>query len=264
MIRIYNSLTRKKDEFTPLNPPEVKMYACGITPYDDAHIGHAMQAVIFDTIRRYLEYSGYKVTYVRNFTDVDDKIINRANKEGLKPEDIAKKYMDSSKEELKKLKVQTATHEPLVSDNIKEIIDFVKGLEDKAYAYESNGSVYFEVSKFPGYGKLSGRSIEELNTEEDGANSSEKRAPHDFALWKAYKEGEPFWESPWGKGRPGWHIECSSMARTYLGDSIDIHGGGVDIIFPHHENEITQSEALTGKQFAKYWLHNGLVMVGKQ
>lgn len=268
MIRVYNSLTRKKDEFSPLNPPEVKMYACGITPYDDAHIGHAMQAVIFDTIRRYLEYSGYKVTYVRNFTDVDDKIINRANKEGLPPELIAKKYMDSSREELKRLKVKPASHEPLVSENIKEIIDFVKGLIDKGYAYESNGSVYFEVAKFTGYGKLSGRSIEELSAEggavEDETVSSEKRAPYDFALWKNHKEGEPFWDSPWGKGRPGWHIECSAMAKTYLGESIDIHGGGVDIIFPHHENEVTQSEALTGKPFAKYWLHNGLVMVGKQ
>lgn len=262
MIKVYNSLSRKKEDFIPLDDKNIKMYACGITPYDDAHIGHAMQAVIFDTIRRYLEYRGYNVTYVRNFTDVDDKIINRANKEGVSPSEIALKYINSSKQDLLSLKVKPASFEPLVSDNIQNIIDFVNGLIQKGYAYEKKGSVYFNVKAFNGYGKLSGRTIEDLTHEEIA--DSDKNFPGDFALWKAYKEGEPYWESPWGKGRPGWHIECSAMAKTFLGDSIDIHGGGVDIIFPHHENEVAQSEALTGKQFAKYWLHNGLVMVGKQ
>lgn len=262
MIKVYNSLNRKKEQFTPLEEGKVKMYACGITPYDDAHIGHAMQAVIFDTIRRYLEFKGFKVTYVRNFTDVDDKIINRANKDGVSPAQIASKYISESKRDLTELKVRPADFEPLVSDNIQNIIDFVQGLIDKGHAYVSNGSVYFDVKSFQGYGKLSGRSLEDLVHEE--SDSKEKKYPGDFALWKAYKEGEPFWDSPWGKGRPGWHIECSAMAKAFLGDSIDIHGGGVDIIFPHHENEVAQSEALSGRTFAKYWLHNGLVMVGKQ
>lgn len=262
MIRLYNSLSHKKEDFIPLKDHDVKMYACGITPYDQAHIGHAMQAVIFDTIRRYLEFSGYTVTYVRNFTDVDDKIINRANKEGVSSSDIANKYIKESKQELARLKVRPASVEPLVSEHIKEIIAFVQGLIEKGHAYEKNGSVYFDVPSFKGYGKLSRRSFEEMMHQED--ESSDKKAPADFALWKACKPGEPFWDSPWGKGRPGWHIECSALAKTYLGDSIDIHGGGVDIIFPHHENEVAQSESLTGKQFAKYWLHNGLVMVGKQ
>jgi len=262
LIRLYNSLSHKKEDFTPLNDRDVKMYACGITPYDQAHIGHAMQAVIFDTIRRYLEFSGYKVTYVRNFTDVDDKIINRANKEGLSSSEIATKYIKESKQELARLKVRSANFEPLVSEHIKEIIDFVQGLIEKGHAYEKNGSVYFDVQSFKDYGKLSRRSVEEMTHQEE--ESSEKRSPADFALWKAAKPAEPFWDSPWGKGRPGWHIECSALAKAYLGESIDIHGGGVDIIFPHHENEIAQSEALTGKQFAKYWVHNGLVMVGKQ
>ena len=262
MIRLYNSLSHKKEDFAPLNDHDVKMYACGITPYDQAHIGHAMQAVIFDTIRRYLEFRGYKVTYVRNFTDVDDKIINRANKEGVPANDIATKYIKESKQELERLKVKPASFEPLVSEHIKEIISFVQGLIEKGHAYEKNGSVYFDVQSFKGYGKLSRRSVEEMMHQED--ESSDKRSPADFALWKAVKPAEPCWESPWGKGRPGWHIECSALAKTYLGDSIDIHGGGVDIIFPHHENEVAQSEALTGKQFAKYWVHNGLVMVGKQ
>ncbi len=262
MIRIYNTLSRKKEELVPVKEHEVKMYACGITPYDKAHIGHAMQAVVFDTIRRYLEFSGYKVTYVRNFTDVDDKIINRANQEGLSSQEISSRYIEESKKDLKRLKVRPADFEPLVSEHIKEIISFVQGLIDNSHAYENKGSVYFDVQSFKGYGKLSRRSLEDMmHQEEEGLD---KRSPADFALWKASKPGEPFWDSPWGKGRPGWHIECSALARTYLGESIDIHGGGVDIIFPHHENEIAQSEALTNKPFAKYWLHNGLVMVGKQ
>jgi len=262
LIRVYNTLNRKKEDFAPMNGKEVKMYACGITPYDEVHIGHAMQAVVFDTIRRYLEFSGYKVTYVRNFTDVDDKIINRANTEGVPATDIASRYIKSSKNDLSRLKVRPADFEPLVSEHIKEIIDFVQGLIAKGHAYEKNGSVYFDVQSFKGYGKLSGRTLEEMMQQEE--ESQDKKSPFDFALWKATKPGEPYWDSPWGKGRPGWHIECSTLAKTFLGESIDIHGGGVDIIFPHHENEIAQSEALSGKQFAKYWLHNGLVMVGKQ
>jgi cysteinyl-tRNA synthetase len=261
MIRVYNTLSRKKEGFTPADK-NIKMYACGITPYDEAHIGHAMQAIIFDTIRRYLELSGYSVNYIRNFTDVDDKIITRSQKEGIDPFVLSAKYIESSKRDLARLKVRPATNEPLVSEHIGEIVDFVKGLVDKGYAYEKNHSVYFDVLKFKGYGKLSGRNTDDLTPEEEG--NSDKKSPHDFALWKAYKEGEPSWDSPWGKGRPGWHIECSCLAKSYLGESIDIHGGGVDIIFPHHENEIAQSEALSGKPFAKYWLHNGLVMVGKQ
>lgn len=262
MIKVYNSLTRKKEDLVPLKDKNIKMYACGITPYDEAHIGHAMQAVIFDTIRRYLEHSGYKVKYVRNFTDVDDKIINRAKEDNIDPFELSSRYIKSSKQDLKDLRVRPADKEPLVSENISEIIDFVKGLIEKGHAYEKNGSVYFDVQSFKGYGKLSGRTLEELvHQEEEGGD---KKFPGDFALWKAHKPGEPSWDSPWGKGRPGWHIECSALVRTFLGDSIDIHGGGIDIIFPHHENEIAQSEALTGKQFVKYWLHNGLVMVGKQ
>lgn len=262
MIKLYNTLSRKKEDFIPIDGQNVKMYACGITPYDEAHIGHAMQAVIFDTIRRYLEFSGYNVTYIRNFTDVDDKIINRSNKEGVDPFELSAKYILSSKNDLARLKVRPADNEPLVSENIKEIITFVSGLIEKGYAYEKDGSVYFDVRKFDGYGKLSGRSLDDLEPDTD--SNPAKKSPHDFALWKAFKEGEPFWESPWGKGRPGWHIECSALVKKYLGDTIDIHGGGVDIIFPHHENEIAQTEALSCKPFAKYWLHNGLVMVGKQ
>ncbi|MFH1223705.1 MAG: cysteine--tRNA ligase, partial [Pseudomonadota bacterium] len=247
MIKVYNSLSRKKEDFTPLDGKNVKMYACGITPYDEAHIGHAMQAVIFDTIRRYLEHSGYKVKYIRNFTDVDDKIINRANEEKIPPTELSAKYIKESKESLKELRVRSADKEPLVSEHINEIIEFVKSLIAKGAAYESNGSVYFNVQAFKNYGKLSGRTLEDLSHQED--ESKDKKYPGDFALWKAAKPDEPFWDSPWGKGRPGWHIECSTLAKTYLGECIDIHGGGVDIIFPHHENEIAQSEALTGKQF---------------
>jgi cysteinyl-tRNA synthetase len=262
LIRVYNTLSHKKEDLVTIKDHDVKMYACGITPYDQAHIGHAMQAVVFDTIRRYLEFSGYKVTYVRNFTDVDDKIINRANQEGTSSQEVSSRYIKESKQELERLKVRQADFEPLVSEHIKEIIEFVQGLMGKGHAYEKNGSVYFDVQSFKSYGKLSRRSLEELMHQEE--ESSDKKSPVDFALWKAAKPGEPFWDSPWGKGRPGWHIECSALAKTYLGESIDIHGGGVDIIFPHHENEIAQSEALTDKPFAKYWLHNGLVMVGKQ
>jgi len=262
LIKVYNSLSRKKEDFIPNDKNNVKMYACGITPYDEAHVGHAMQAVIFDTIRRYLEMSGYNVKYVRNFTDVDDKIIDRANKDGIDPFELSSKYIKESKADLKALRVRSADKEPLVSENIQQIIDFVKGLIEKGHAYENNGSVYFDVRSFKDYGKLSGRTLEDLVHQEE--ESKDKKFPGDFALWKAYKPGEPSWDSPWGKGRPGWHIECSTLAKTYLGDSIDIHGGGIDIIFPHHENEIAQSESLTGKQFAKYWLHNGLVMAGKQ
>lgn len=260
MIKVYNSLTRKKEEFVTLEENKVKMYACGVTPYDEAHIGHAMQAIIFDTIRRYLEYKKYSVTYVRNFTDVDDKIINRANKENINPMDLSAKFIKETKNDLKNLKVNDATHEPLVSTHIKEIIEFISVLIKKGFAYNINGNVYFDLNTFKNYGKLSGRKIDDLISE----GETDKKNPHDFALWKKEKEGEPSWDSPWGKGRPGWHIECSVLAHAYLGESIDIHGGGVDIIFPHHENEITQSEAFSGKTFAKYWLHNGLLMVGKQ
>ncbi|MBN1114041.1 MAG: cysteine--tRNA ligase [Oligoflexia bacterium] len=262
MIKIYNSLSRKKEDFVPYDPGDVKMYACGITPYDEAHVGHAMQAIVFDTIRRYLEFSGYKVTYVRNFTDVDDKIIEKARREGVDPLELSSRYVESSKRDLAAIRVRPGDHEPLVSGHINDIINFISVILEKGHAYPVNGSVYFDVASFRNYGRLSGRNTEELECEE--GDGSEKKSPHDFALWKAAKPDEISWESPWGRGRPGWHIECSVMATVFLGDSIDIHGGGMDIIFPHHENEIAQSEAYSGKQFAKYWMHNGLLMVGKQ
>lgn len=259
MIKIYNTLTRKKEEFVPLVPGEVKMYACGITVYDECHLGHAMQAIFFDTIRRYFEYSGFKVKYVRNYTDIDDKIIARANSLGIKPLELSEYYIEDSKKDMAALKVMPATFEPKVSQHIPDIINFVQKLIDKKYAYVSDGNVFFRVSSFPEYGKLSNRKLEEMEPDPD--TSQGKQSPHDFALWKAAKPNEPFWESPWGKGRPGWHIECSTMANYYLGETLDIHGGGMDIAFPHHENEIAQSEAANGSKFANYWIHNGLLMV---
>lgn len=258
MITIYSSLTRKNELFVPLVDGEVKMYACGITPYDEIHIGHARQAVVYDVIRAYLEYVGYKVRYVRNYTDVDDKIINRANKERKESSEVSAYFIKENSKDLDQLKVRPATFEPKVTECIEDIIAFIQGLIDKGYAYIEKGEVLFEINKFKGYGKLSNRKKDELINTED---SSSKKSPNDFVLWKPCKPGEPSWDSPWSKGRPGWHIECSAMVRKYLGDVIDIHGGGIDLIFPHHENELAQSEALTGKQFASYWLHNGLVMI---
>jgi len=258
MVKIYNTLTRKNQEFIPLNKGEVKMYACGVTPYDEIHVGHARQAVIFDVIRNYFEFLGYGVTYVRNFTDIDDKIINRANKENKQAIEVSAYYIEETKKDLRKIKVNDATYEPKVSECIADIIKFIQELIDGENAYVANGEVLFAVDSFPEYGKLSHRNKDELLSTE---NSPNKKKNYDFSLWKPAKVGEPFWASPWGPGRPGWHIECSVMINKYLGDTIDIHGGGIDLIFPHHENEIAQSEAHNKKEFARYWIHNGLVMV---
>ncbi len=256
MIKVYNSLTRKKEDFKPIIKKEIKMYSCGITPYDEMHIGHAKQAIVYDVIRAYFEYLGYKVWYVRNFTDVDDKIIDRANRDGKKSNEISEYYIKESLKDLKYLKVKDATYQPKVTECMDDIVKFIQGLIDKGYAYVVEGEVFFDISKFPEYGKLSNRKKEDLVNTEESLNKKEK---NDFVLWKPHKEGEPYWESPWSKGRPGWHIECSAMIKKYLGDQIDIHGGGIDLIFPHHENEITQSEAFEEKRFVNYWLHNGMV-----
>ncbi len=264
MIYITNTITGEKEEFKPLEDRTVKMYVCGPTVYDHAHIGHARSAVVFDVIRRWLEYRGYKVVYVRNYTDVDDKIIRRAKEEGISWKEVAEKYIASYEEDMKALNVKEPTYKPRVTEHIREIIEVIDGLIKKGYAYEAGGDVYFSVKKFPGYGKLSKRNVEELRAGARIEPGENKRDPLDFALWKRSKEGEPGWESPWGFGRPGWHIECSVMSMKYLGETMDIHGGGLDLIFPHHENEIAQSESYTGKTFACYWIHNGFVMVNRE
>ncbi|MBQ5634616.1 MAG: cysteine--tRNA ligase, partial [Clostridia bacterium] len=260
-MKFYNTMSGKKDEFIPIEEGKVKMYACGPTVYNFFHVGNARCFVVFDMLRRYLEYRGYDVTFVQNFTDIDDKVIKRANEEGITYSDIAKRYIDEYFTDARGLGVKAATVHPLATDNMDMIIEIVKTLVEKGYAYESKGDVYFRTRKFKGYGKLSGQPIEDL---ESGARidvSELKEDPLDFALWKSSKPGEPHWTSPWGEGRPGWHIECSAMVRNYLGESIDIHCGGQDLIFPHHENEIAQSECCNGKAFAKYWLHNGYINI---
>ncbi len=240
------------------------MYVCGVTVYDLCHIGHARSAIVFDTIYRYLQAKGYDVVFVKNFTDIDDKIINRANKEGLTTDRLSGKYIKEYYKDMDMLGLKKPTHEPRATMHIRDIVNFVKGLIDKGYAYEADGDVYFSVRKFPGYGKLSGKNIDELEAGARVEVEEVKKDPLDFALWKKSKQGEPSWDSPWGKGRPGWHIECSVMSTHYLGESFDIHGGGMDLIFPHHENEIAQSEALTGKRFVNYWIHNGFVQIDKE
>jgi cysteinyl-tRNA synthetase len=264
VIRVTNTLTGEKEEFKPLEDRVVKMYVCGPTVYDHAHIGHARSAVVFDVIRRWFEYRGYKVIYVRNYTDVDDKIIKRAKEEGIPWYEVARKYIESYEEDMRALNVKEPTYKPKVTEHIREIIEMIDGLIEKGYAYEAGGDVYFSVRKFPEYGKLSKRKLDELLAGARIEPGENKKDPLDFALWKKSKEGEPGWESPWGVGRPGWHIECSVMSMKYLGETIDIHGGGLDLIFPHHENEIAQSESYTGKPFARYWIHNGFVMVNKE
>ncbi len=264
MIKVFDTLTEEKREFKPLEDKTVRMYVCGPTVYDHAHIGHARSAVVFDVIRRWLEYKGYKVIYVRNYTDVDDKIIKRSKEEGIPWYEVAEKYIKSYEEDMRALNVKEPTYKPRVTEHIREIIEMIDGLIDKGYAYEADGDVYFSVEKFPEYGKLSKRKIDELIAGARIEPGEKKRNPLDFALWKKSKEGEPGWESPWGIGRPGWHIECSAMSMKYLGETMDIHGGGLDLIFPHHENEIAQSEAYTGKTFVRYWIHNGFVMVNKE
>ncbi len=261
-MRIYNTLTRKKEELIPLTPGEVKIYACGPTVYNFIHIGNARPLCVFDTFRRYLEYRGYKVNFVQNFTDIDDKIIKRANEEGTDYKTVSEKYIGEFWTDVKGMNIREATVHPKATENIDEIISIISTLVEKGYAYPvENGDVYFSPKKFKEYGKLSHQPLEDL---EAGAriNIGEcKKEPMDFALWKGAKPGEPAWESPWGKGRPGWHIECSAMVRRYLGETIDIHCGGQDLIFPHHENEIAQSECCNGVPFAKYWMHNGYINV---
>jgi cysteinyl-tRNA synthetase len=263
-LRIYNSLTKKKEDFLPLEDGKVKMYVCGVTVYDRCHIGHARAAVVFDVIYRFLRYLAYQVIYVRNYTDVDDKIIHRANQEGVASRMIAERYIREYERDMQDLGMEKPTHEPKATENIPEIISLVRKLVDKGFAYGVDGDVYFAVEKFPPYGKLSGRDLEEMRAGARVEVDERKKNPLDFALWKASKPGEPEWDSPWGKGRPGWHIECSAMSQRFLGESFDIHGGGKDLIFPHHENEIAQSEAATGKPLVRYWVHNGFVNINHE
>lgn len=260
-MQIYNTMTRKKEELVPQVAGEVKIYACGPTVYNYIHIGNARPICAFDVLRRYLKYRGYKVTYVQNFTDVDDKIIKKANEEGVTAHEISEKYIAEYKKDAHGLNVMDADIHPKVTESMDIIIDIVKVLVEKGYAYESNGDVYFRTSKFKDYGKLSKMPIDELRAGARVDVSEHKEDPLDFAVWKAAKPGEPYWESPWGKGRPGWHIECSAMSRHYIGSTLDIHCGGQDLIFPHHENEIAQSECATGCTLANYWMHNGYINV---
>lgn len=263
-LRVYNTLSAGKEEFVPLEPGKVRMYVCGVTVYDHCHIGHARANVVFDVIYRYLSYLGYDVTYVRNYTDIDDKIINRALKEGVPFYEISERFIAEFDRDMAQLGLELPTHQPKATEHIAEIIDIVKTLVVKEVAYQAGGDVYFCVERFDGYLKLSRRNLEEMQAGARVEVDERKRHPMDFALWKEAKPGEPFWDSPWGKGRPGWHIECSAMSMKYLGDTFDIHGGGKDLIFPHHENEIAQSEAATGRPFVKYWLHNGFVNINAE
>ncbi len=258
-LMVYNSLSSKKEEFVPLKHREVKVYVCGVTLYDKLHLGHARYAVVFDVIRRYLEYKRYKVNYTTNFTDVDDKMIIRAQSLGISISELAKKFIVEYFTQMEQLGVRKADCYPRATEHIKEIVELIKKLEDRGLAYSVGGDVFFRINKFPSYGKLSHQNLGDVLAGARVEVDEKKENPFDFLLWKKRKENEPCWDSPWGKGRPGWHIECSAMAMSHLGDTLDIHGGGRDLIFPHHENEIAQSEAVTGKTFAKYWLHNGLV-----
>ncbi|EOU1744531.1 cysteine--tRNA ligase [Clostridium perfringens] len=263
-MKVYNTLNKKKEEFIPLTPGEVKMYVCGPTVYNFFHIGNGRTFIVFDTIRRYFEYRGFKVDFVQNFTDIDDKMIKKANEEGTTVKKIGDTYIKEYYQDADALNIERATVNPRATEFIGEIIKFVKGLVDKGYAYEVDGDVYFSTKKFQGYGKLSGQNIEDLQSGARISVDERKKDPMDFAIWKAQKPGEPAWNSPWGIGRPGWHIECSCMAKKLLGETIDIHAGGSDLKFPHHENEIAQSEALTGEPFARYWLHSAFVNVNNE
>ena len=260
-MKIYNTLTRELEEFKPIEPGKAKIYACGPTVYNYIHIGNARPLCVFDVLRRYLEYRGYEVTFVQNYTDVDDKIIKKANEEGVSASEISERFIAECKKDAQGLNVREATVHPQVTQSMEMIIALVRELVEKGHAYESNGDVYFKVDTFDGYGKLSHMPLEDLQAGARIDAHGQKQNPMDFALWKAAKPGEPYWESPWGKGRPGWHIECSAMAKNYLADTIDIHCGGQDLIFPHHENEIAQSECGNGAPFARYWMHNGYINV---
>ena len=263
MLKVFNTLSGQKEEFIPQQPGQVKMYVCGVTVYDDCHIGHGRAYVSFDIIRRWLEARGNQVTYVQNFTDIDDKIIKRAAEVGQSPAELAARYTAAYFEVADKLNIKRADHYPKATEFVPQMIEFIRTLVEKGFAYQVAGDVYFSVKKLPDYGKLSGRDLEKMTAGVRVEVSEQKNDPLDFALWKAAKEGEPFWDSPWGRGRPGWHIECSVMSMKYLGRTLDIHGGGADLIFPHHENEIAQSEALTGQPFVKYWLHNGFINIDR-
>jgi len=265
MLKIHNSLTKTKDLFTPQEESLVKMYTCGVTVYDDCHIGHARSLYVFEVARKYLKYRGYKVQFIRNITDIDDKIINRAKELGVDWKGLVNKYIDSYYQDLKVLGISKADKEPRATENVKDMIKYIEKLIDKEYAYATESGVYFRVRKFKDYGKLSGQSIDKMKEGVRISKDETKEDPLDFALWKTAKEGEPSWESPWGKGRPGWHIECSVMSQKYLKtDTLDIHGGGRDLLFPHHENECAQAESLTGKVFANYWIHHGLLTINNQ
>ncbi len=263
-LKIYNTLTRRKEEFKPQKDKEVRMYVCGITPYDEPHLGHARCYVAFDVIRKYLIYRGYRVKYVQNYTDIDDKIIARANELNEDPFELANRFIKSFNNQMEKLDVDPPDISPRVSGHIQEIVKTVQALIEKGFAYNIDGNVYFSVDKFKSYGKLSGQTLEEMKVGARVAPDEKKKNPLDFALWKKSKQGEPFWKSPWGDGRPGWHIECSTMSMKYLGVTLDIHGGGQDLIFPHHENEIAQSEACSDKPFVRHWVHNGFVTVNRE
>ena len=263
-MRVYNTMTRSKEELVPLVPGEIRMYSCGVTVYDLSHVGHARMLIVFDVISRYLRFAGYRVTFVRNFTDVEDKIIRRANQEGVPAREISERYIAAFREDVAALGALPPEVEPKATDHVTEMVALIEKLVAGGYAYVVDGDVYFEVRRFPAYGKLSGKNLEDLLAGARVEVDERKRDPRDFALWKSAKPGEPSWPSPWGPGRPGWHIECSAMAVHYLGESFDIHGGGEDLIFPHHECEIAQTEAVTHKPFARYWVHNGFVNLGKE
>jgi cysteinyl-tRNA synthetase len=264
MLSIYNTLTGEKEPFQSLQPKTVRMYVCGVTVYDYCHIGHARSALVFDVIRRYLEFSDYQVEFVKNFTDVDDKIIKRANERGVSCDAVTAEFSEAYHQDMGKLGIRQATHEPKATEHMPEIIELVSRLIQKGLAYEVAGDVYFQVEKYQSYGRLSKRKLEDLQAGARVEVDERKRHPMDFALWKSSKPGEPSWESPWGTGRPGWHIECSAMSMKQLGETFDIHGGGMDLIFPHHENEIAQSCGATGKEFARYWVHNGFVQINQE
>ena len=263
-MKLYNTLSKQKEEFTPLEEGKVKMYVCGPTVYNFIHIGNARPMIVFDTVRRYFEYKGYDVNYVSNFTDVDDKIIKKANEEGVSSDEISKRYIAECKKDMDGMNIEPATKNPLATEEISGMIEMIQTLIDKGYAYEKNGTVYYITRKFKDYGKLSHKNLDDLRSGERSllvSGEDEKEDPLDFVLWKPKKEGEPFWKAPWSEGRPGWHIECSEMSKKYLGEQIDIHAGGEDLVFPHHENEIAQSEAANGKEFAKYWMHNAFLNI---
>ena len=263
-MKIFNTMTKKKEEFIPLEEGKVKMYVCGPTVYNFIHIGNARPMIVFDTVRRYFEYKGYDVNYVSNFTDVDDKIIKKAIEEGVTADEISKRYIAECKKDMDGMNIKPATKNPLATEEICGMVDMIQTLIDKGFAYEKNGTVYYSTRKFKDYGKLSHKNLDDLRSGERSllvSGEDEKEDPLDFVLWKPKKEGEPAWESPWSEGRPGWHIECSEMSKKYLGEQIDIHAGGEDLVFPHHENEIAQSEAANGKEFAKYWMHNAFLNI---